>query len=278
MNTARLLLLAVAASFAAHADFSYTQTMKSSQGAPQVTKVSFKGARMMSDRGDTAVLLDFTAQTITTLNKTAKTYSVQKMGDLMAGAPSGSAAPQVDFKETGQKKTVNGLNCGQSIMTMAMDGPGGAKMQIEIEMWVSSEVPGWQNLRAFYQKNDNALSAMGAGNPGMQHAMAEMQKKMASMNGMPVEQIIRMKMPSAAAQMPQMQAGMDQARAKLEEMIKQGGPQADAARQALARMPGGSGGAAGGRPLFETTTDSSNFSAAELADAVFAIPAGFTQK
>jgi hypothetical protein len=272
-------MLTLAAGFAAHADFSYTQTTKPSQGAPQVAKTYLKGSKMAVERDGTATIMDFGAQTITTVDKTGKTYSVRKMGDMIPpGGP--SVTPQMDVKETGQKRTINGMNCTQMVMTMSMDapagGPPGMKMQMEMEMWISTDVPGWQNMRAFYQKNGNALGAMAGGNPGLQKAMVEMQKKMATMNGMPVEQIMRMKAPGMdAAQAPGAQAGMGQARARLEEMIKQGGPQADAARQALARMPGGGG---GGGSLFETTMTSSDFSSSDVPDSVFAIPAGFTQK
>jgi hypothetical protein len=68
---------------------------------------------------------------------------------------------------------------------------------------------------------------------------------------------------------------MAQARARLEEMQKQGGPQAQAAAQALARMgaaPGGGGGSG-----FEINMESSNFSTASIPDSIFAIPAGYQQ-
>jgi hypothetical protein len=57
----------------------------------------------------------------------------------------------------------------------------------------------------------------------------------------------------------------------MEAMAKQGGPQAAAAQQALARMGGG----ATGGSLFETTMESSGFSSSSIPDSVFAIPAGF---
>lgn len=272
----QLLILALATSFAARADFSYTQTAKASQGTPQVTKSFFKGSKMLADRGDTATLFDFNAQTITTINKAAKTYSVKKIGEDVGAA---GVVPQIDIKDTGQKKTINGYNCSQTMMTMSMDSPGGApggmKMQVEVELWISADVPGWQNMRAFFQKNAGALAMMGGGNPGIQKAMAEMQKKMAGMNGAAVLQTVRMKSAGGNdAQMAQAQAGMAQARARLEEMVKQGGQQAEMAKQALARMPGGGSGAS----LFESTMESSNFSAADIPESTFAIPSGFTQK
>jgi len=168
-------------------------------------------------------------------------------------------------------------------MTMSFDSAqathAGVKMQIEMEMWLASDVPGAHELRAFYQKNADhfpwtALAA--GGKPGMQKSMAQAQKRIASMGGVPVLQIVRMKMNGAqglsADQSAKMQQGMGQARAKLEEMAKQGGPQGAAAQQALARMGGLSASPAGG---FEMTMESHDFSTAAIPDSVFAIPAGY---
>jgi predicted phage gp36 major capsid-like protein len=51
-------------------------------------------------------------------------------------------------------------------------------------------------------------------------------------------------------------------------MQKQGGPQAAAMAQAMARITGGG---------MEITSESSGFSAAPVPDSVFAIPAGYQQ-
>lgn len=293
MKTTRILILTLAVAALAHADFSYTQTTKTSQamggmggGAPQVTKFYFKGSKMASEMGDTVHIMDFSNGTMTSIDKAAKTYTVQKISDMMpAGAP--PITPQIDMKETGQKKMVNGFNCTQVMMNMSMEVAMGArgsmKMNLDSEMWVSPDVPGWQSMRDFYQKNGNAFAQMGGGNPSMQAAMQQIEKKMIQVNGFPVQRIMRMRPGGGGAPgMPAMNdaqnAQMAQARARLQAMIDQGGPQADAARQALARLPGGGGGAPGGAPLFETTMDSSGFSSASIPDAVFAIPAGFTQK
>jgi hypothetical protein len=72
-----------------------------------------------------------------------------------------------------------------------------------------------------------------------------------------------------------MQAGMAQARAQMEAMVKQGGPGAAAAQQALARMGGAP--AAGGA-LMEVTMESSGFSTSSIPDSVFAIPTDFHKK
>jgi hypothetical protein len=105
----------------------------------------------------------------------------------------------------------------------------------------------------------------------MQKAMVDLQRKMAGLNGVPVMEVVRMK--AAGSGGDAQNAQLAQARARLEEMQKQGGPQAAAAAQALARMGGGSGGGS----MFETTMESTNFSTAAIPDSVFAIPAGFTK-
>jgi hypothetical protein len=152
----------------------------------------------------------------------------------------------------------------------------GMKMQMEMDMWLSSDVPGASELRAFYKRNGErfpwAALGGGAGNPGMTKAIADMQKAIANQGGVPVLQITRMK----AAGNEQMNAQMAQARARLEEMKKQGGQQAAMADQALARM-GGLGSGAGGS-MFEVTMESSAFSTSPIPDTVFAIPAGYTKK
>jgi len=110
-------------------------------------------------------------------------------------------------------------------------------------------------MKAFYAKNSGRFpwTAMAGGDKNMQAAMAEVQKRIAAMDGVPVEQIIRVKPAVAAAggaSMPQM-------------------PQ----------MTGARGGAASGNSssLIEITADSAEFSTAGIADAVFAAPAGYTK-
>lgn len=284
MKTVTLLAVTLCATATAYADFSYTSTRKSSgspaaAAAPSTTRYFYKGQKMMTDSDATSMVMDFDAQTITTIHKAQKTYSVMKFSDLGNVVKSADIDAKVDVKETGQKKMINGFNASQMIMTMEVDSPqtaqSGMKMQMEIETWRSSDVPGAQELKAFYQKNANSFpwSAMGGGGAsGMQKAMADAQRKMATSGGVPLLQTVRMKSAGGGAQAAQMQAGMAQARAQMEAMIKQGGPQAAAAQQALARMGGA---ASGGGSLFETTTESSDFSGSNIPDSVFAVPAGF---
>jgi len=278
MQIARFLILVLAAGAAARADFSYIRTHRCGAGAmaasgDQVSKVYLKGQKMMTETGSTSMLMDFEAQTVTSINKTQRTYSVRPFGQLGQAAQDGPEL-QVDFKQTGQHKVVNGFDATQGLMTVQVDMPqakSGMKMQMELELWVSPEVPGARELHEFYERNMTRFpwaSTGAGGNPGMQRAMAEIQKRMATMNGVPVLEVIRIK---SAGGNPAQAAQMAQARERLEALAQQGGPQGDAARQALARM----GGALGGGALSETTMEASGFSTNAIPDSVFAIPAGF---
>lgn len=72
---------------------------------------------------------------------------------------------------------------------------------------------------------------------------------------------------------PRQQAQMEKAKAQIEAMQKQGGPQAAAAAQMPARMNAMSGGGGGGG--MEITIESSAFSTAPIPDSVFAVPDGY---
>ncbi len=283
MKRTSLIALALAVAVAARADFSYQTDRKSgNQAAPQTTKYSYKSQKMMVETGDSVIVTDFDAQTITRLNRAQKTYSVMKFSEIGQSTASVSDV-QVDVKETGQKKMINGYNASQVIMTMSMDVSqrgSGMKMQMEMELWISPDVPGASELRAFYQRNAQKFpwSAMAqGGNPSMAKAMADLQRKMADLHGVPVEQTIRMKPGGGSGQSEQqaeqMQQAMAQARARLEEMAKQGGQQGQMAQQALARM----GAAPGGGAMMEMSMESSHFSTASIPDSAFAIPADYRE-
>jgi hypothetical protein len=288
MKTARITILAIACSLAAHADFSYTQTRKSAggmaaaamQGQNPTTKHYIKGQKMKMDMGNSATIIDMDAQTITHVNNTDKTYTVIKFSEVGQTVKDTGMDVQIDVKETGQRKKVNGYDANQVMMTMAMESPQaqGMKMQMEIEMWLSKDVPGADETRNFYRRNGDKMpwTAMAAGNPQLQKSMAAMQRKIASIGGVPVQQIVRMKSGGAPGPGPN-DAQMQQAMAQLEAMKKAGGAQAQAAEQAMARM-GAMRGMSGGGSLFEMTMESSDFSTASIPDSVFSVPAGYTKK
>jgi hypothetical protein len=257
-------MLSVIAALAAHADFSYTTVSKTPAGE-RTSKHYIKGQKSITDDGDRMTIMDLDTQTMTTINRTQKTYSVKPFSEIYNKSAAAGMNVNADIKKTGQHKSINGFDAEEMVVTMLMDNTQskqpGAKMQVQMEMhiWFASDVPGIDAAHAFYEKNADRMpwAAMSGGNA----SMAEIQHKMATMHGIPVLTV--MKMGSAN---PQQQAQMDQARARIEEMKKQGGPQAAMADQMLARMGGGSS---------DITTESSGFSASPVPDSVFAIPADY---
>jgi len=286
-------LVLVATTFTVRADFSYTTTNKTGGAMAAMAggvnappaKHYFKGQKMKTDNGDIATILDFDAQTITTVNNKLKTISVRNFSDIGIGVKQSDVSVKVDVKETGQQKTINGYNAKELIMTMDFDNPQAkqmGKMHMEMDMWLSPDVPGAGELRNFYKKNMDRMpwtALSGGGNPALQSGMAEMQRKIAEMNGLQVLSVMTVKPAGGAAaqmtsaQMAQMQAAM----AKLQDLQKQGGPAAAAAAQAMARMGNmtGAAGAGASDALMEITTEGSDFSTASIPDSVFAIPAGY---
>jgi hypothetical protein len=267
MKIVRFAILTIAAGLAAHADFSYV-TVTKSPGGETTSRHYIKGQKIVTDNGNTVTVMDLDAQTMTTIDKKRKTYSVTPFSALSAQPGAAGASVNADFKQTGQRQTINGFDAEEAVMTVAMDTsqmqrPGSktpaVQMQMEMHIWFASDVPGIEEIRAFYRKNADRMpwAALSQGNSNM----AEVQRKMATMQGVPVRSV--MKMGSAN---PQQQAQMDQARAKIEEMKKQGGPQAAMADQILARMGGGSN---------DMVSDSSGFSSAPVPDSVFEIPANY---
>jgi Domain of unknown function (DUF4412) len=284
-----IFFLTMACSLTLRADFSYATTVKSPGGAMaaatpgmnRITKTYLKGQKMKIDSGSSVTIFDFDAQTSTVIDSSQKTYRVTKFSDMSETLSKSRQDVNVDVKDTGQKKTINGYNASEMVLSVEMDNASGrqagAKMHMEVDFWISSDVPGAPELRAFYQRNAAKFpwGAMagdgGRGNQSVRSAMVELLRKMADMKGVPVLEVIKMGAGNDAQQ-AQMQQGMAQARARLEEMRSQGKltPQME---EALKRMNAASSGGS----LFETTMESTDFSASPIPDSMFAIPAGYQQ-
>ncbi|HTX35053.1 MAG TPA: hypothetical protein VME43_08525 [Bryobacteraceae bacterium] len=271
MKSACVAVLFLAASPAARADFSFTMTQKSGPGNGMVVKHAIKGQKEVEDRGRVTTVMDFDAQTLTTIDHNAKTYKVVRFSDLGNNPRAGEV--QADVQNTGRKKTINGFEATELLMTVQLDAARGSqpgfKGQMEVELWMSKDVPGSQELRAFYRRNAAHWPVGGSdGSASMQKAMAKLQQQFAELDAVPVLEVIRMKSGAGASPYG---SQMDQARARLEALAKGGGPNAAGAQQALDRLNAMSGGGS----LFDVTMESGNFSSAPVPDSLFAIPAGY---
>src|SRR5258708_7168400 len=123
MKASYVVILAVATSLTALADFSYTSTTKGSgmmSAANNSSTHYFKGQKMKMDMGGTGtvMIMDFDAQTMTSINTSAKTYTVTKFSDLGQTMKDVNADVKIDVRDTGQKRDINGFACHEVIMTM----------------------------------------------------------------------------------------------------------------------------------------------------------------
>jgi hypothetical protein len=266
----RFSILCLVLAVSGRADFSYTTTIKGSgPAAGAVTKHKIKGNKMKVDTGSSIIISDLDAQTVTIINVTAKTYSVTPITQAGAAMTKAGMEVKADVKDTGQQKRIGGFNCRQVIMSMTMSGQPMA-MNMENEMWVSTDVPGAAELKAIGLKMAEKGLFPASGDARSTRMMADLQKQMSKVNGIPVLQITRMKS-GDDEKSKQMQAQMQAMRAQMEAMKKAGGKQAEMAEKALATM----GGTGNSKYLMEITSESSAFSTATIPASDFAIPAGF---
>jgi hypothetical protein len=198
-------------------DFSYETIAKTKAGAyqtlPRVSSYYFSSGKTRVDTGNTSTIIDFAAQTTMLINNTSKTYVVKNGVGLTATTDARDldsalsywfgSKPKTTMKETGQKMTVNGFNANEVLMTIEGLHHQKRKIEMEIDMWVSPDIPNGSKLREFYKRNAGNVPqiVMGfpwdamfwGGNPSAGAALADAQRKMASMNGIVIEQIVRVK-------------------------------------------------------------------------------------
>jgi hypothetical protein len=212
---------------------------------------------------------------------------------------------KASIRETGQSRQISGLSAREVIMTLEMEGTdkeSGNKgsMTVTSDMWLARDVPGYGEVRAFYQRMSEKLAWMPGSNMftqgrgDMGKAFADLQKEGAKLDGVPVLQVVTM---GAAGQGQPGQAGQPAAapppqqresptpsiggalgrlgglgglgRRKKEEPPPQQQP---AEQTPAAGAPAGGPGA-----LLEMTTETSNFSTAGVDPSKLQVPGGFRQ-
>jgi hypothetical protein len=200
-------------------------------GDPVVSTVYIKGNRMAKVSPDGVEIVDLDKETITHIDTLKHTYTVmtfEQMREQMARAaeevkkkgaePPASAPAQnpndvqmkfdVKVRNTGAEKQVSGLTSHEAILTMTMIATDqktqqSGTMAITNDMWLVPEVPGYDQVREFYQRMGEKMGMMTAGvgfdmskmlaqNPGATQAMTDMGKEMEKVKGVPIMQIMRM--------------------------------------------------------------------------------------
>jgi hypothetical protein len=323
-------LLPVCATFLAagtlFADFSYDQSAKITGGAmagamkvigvfskqatqPMKTAVLVKGDRMAHVGLETVQVIDLAKETITDINLKNKSYSVTTFAQMVQAMDqmSQKAAAQPDnkkaemnfkasVKETGQTKVISGFNTREVILTLVMestDKESGNKGSLNVvsDMWLAPDVPGYSEVRSFYQRMGAKLawtpgsSALAQGRGDMAKAFGDLAKESAKLEGVPV--LVVVSMGGVGAEGQPAQQGQQPA-AQTSQKEEQSQPTSIGG--ALGRL-GGLGGlgrrkqepakqeqtapASAPGTLLETTTETMNFSAGPVDASKFEVPAGF---
>lgn len=326
------------------ADFSYQQTSRITGGSmtrmmkmipgggkalePQTTTHLLQGNRMATVGANSIDIIDVDRQVMTHIDLEKKTYStitfaefrqamdamLRKMGQ---GQKEGQPEMQfrVDVKDTGESRTIDGMNTKLMKMLLATDikdqkSGQTVTMNMDMDMWMAKDIPGYDDVRKFQMKYAEAIgitpemmrvSRMAVGQPGMSEGMARLAKEASKLQGVPLVQITRMMGlggmggPGGNAPEAQMPTGKDVGDAAATSAVS----------SALGRM-GGLGGrlggfgrkkkeepkeepkpatppppAASGQPqqsvFMEMTSEMSGFSTAPVDASKFSVPAGFKE-
>jgi hypothetical protein len=194
-----------------------------------VNTVAVKGDRKITSTDDAATIVDLAEQKIYEVNIRDKSYRVvtfaemkKRMEDARAKAEEEARKQQgrevkkdpnqvemeLEFsaKDTGQKRQINGFNCRQVIMTIAMHEKGktleqAGGMLMTVDSWLAPRVAAMKEIQDFDVRYAKAMAdamAMPSAEqlaqafamyPGMKDAMVRMQKESVNMDGTPIETI-----------------------------------------------------------------------------------------
>ena len=289
MKIGYLALLTLGTSSIGFADFSYTVTgtskLPSLKGA-QTEKRYFKGQKIKVESAGESTILDFDAQTVTRINNMLQSYSVTKFSDIPAPPKQTEVDVTVYVQETGRTRSISGYDASEVVLTADLDSPQirqrPVKPQTERRLWVSTEVRGSEEIRAFYERNRERFPWMALADGGEQQAAnataeavraaaVEIERRKTELKGVAVLEVFTLRTAAGGSRGPNTQ-DWAQARAQLEGQRNKGGPGANTAAQALARAE-----SMGGDPfaLMQNTLESGDFSTEPIPGSVFAIPAEY---
>jgi hypothetical protein len=305
-------------------------------GDPIVSTIYLKGNRLADVSPQQIQVIDLDNETITQVDIEKKTYSVMtfaQMKQAMENArermqkeaakqqPQESTAQNPDaqnvqmsfdvkVRKTGATKDVSGLNSSEAILTMTMTATNtqtrqAGNLAMTNDMWMVPSVPGYEQVREFYQKFAVKMGDVTAGfgrdfsrmlaqQPGANQAMGDMVKEMQKLDGVPVMQVMRMgttvngqPLPAASeAPLPAEPAGPTKgeiAKAGMGSMISSrlGGFGGFGKKKQTAPPPDQDAAQAGAQAtiaiLMETQTTTSNFSSGPVDPSHFEVPAGYKQ-
>jgi hypothetical protein len=205
-----------------------------------VSTVAVKGDRKMTLNGDTAQIVDLNEEKVYDLNMNKKTYTFTTFAELRKRmedarkkaveqapkdqgqpAPPKSGDPQqeidVDFgmKESGQRKTINGFDTREVVMTIAVRQKGKALddggFVLTSRSWLAPKIQHLNEIAAFdlrfFQKlgmptmlDAQQMATALAMYPMMKDAIAKLQSENVNLDGTPVLTVVTFEAAGANAQ------------------------------------------------------------------------------
>lgn len=276
-----------------------------------VSTVAVAGDRKLTVNEMTGQIIDLTEEKIYDLDMKKKTYQVTTFAELQkkmeeqraeaekrareaqkeqkaapAQGPQKEYEVDYDLKETGQKRTINGFDSRQVVMTITVREKGRTLAQaggviLTSDMWLGPKVAALKEIQDFDVRHAKKMAALmaGAGQmsmeqmatlfamyPGVQKAMTKMQAERVNMEGTPVLTVLTVTGVRNAAQMAEAQKQQEEAGGGLggllaRKMMKKGGSDPDDPRSTLM-----------------TTTNELIAVTPGATAADVALPAGFKQK
>jgi hypothetical protein len=216
------------------ADFSYQQESKMTGGMmagmmkvagafskqarePMRSTVAVKGNRMLNQTGNTAQIIDLDREVMINVDFDKKTYSemtfaefAQAMEKLTQKAQQSKDGKNVDMSmdasvtETGQTRSIHGMDARQVILSMEMKGKdkesgqeGG--MMVISNMWLAPKLPGYNEITDFYKRMGQKIAwtpganVMAMGRSEVASGFAKLYKEASKLDGMPLLQIVTMR-------------------------------------------------------------------------------------
>jgi len=283
-----------------------------------MSDVMVQGNLMLTKSEHTRTIVNLDAETITNINDREKTFTVMTFDDLRAmmqqghtGASSEGASEEndepdahvkMDFSldRTGVWETINGYNAERVILTLfgdveAAEGSDAQAMEgqfvLAMETWMSTEVPGYQEVQDFEQRYaekmgealfqnsgdeglTNALSTIIGNDPRLKASMERAQQEAAGLEGMTVRSTTYIvTVPKDMTYDPEMVFAEEKAEEPKEEKKKGGlgGFASRLAQKATDLAEGASNEASSQRTLVKTTMDYGDFSTSTISSSAFEI-------
>ncbi len=328
---ARTGMLVVLGAGLLSADFSYQQTSKITGGLmagmmkvvgvfskqarePIQSTILLKGDRLATLNPYNGHIVDLGQETFTELDFRNKTYSVTTFAELAEiwkraeaemrteRGEQADVTVKASVRQTGQTKSISGLDARQAIITIEMEGTDkktgrrGVFMTVTSDTWLA-RVPGYEQVADYYRRMAQKMAfTPGGGILGAQRSeivkgMAELSREAAKLDGVPVYQVIKMDFkgqPGEGAEQPPAEAkprteqapeqpSVGGALGRLGGLGRLGrlGRKKEPAEQPRPAETAPAGEGAGSGTLMELTSESAGFSTAPVDPARLEVPAGF---